>query len=176
MSHSIKFWSFQVPRIQNQWNLTQFGSLKFNSNSILNSEKLLWGSLFLIILSTCTYFIWKILCEGRQPLDGINITKFGKYLKNINPHCSRGGLTGQPAIPLSSATSTSRRRAAVLLSPTCSRSSPTVPPLLGVVPPSPGHFSLCREDSPPPLFFSVQGYRWAAVLPSFSNSTPSPEP
>jgi hypothetical protein len=36
MSNSIKMQSFQVPRIQNQSNLTQFGSLNFNSNFVPN--------------------------------------------------------------------------------------------------------------------------------------------
>jgi hypothetical protein len=41
MQNSIEFRSFKIPRIQNQTNLTQFGSLNFNSNSDLNFEKLL---------------------------------------------------------------------------------------------------------------------------------------
>jgi hypothetical protein len=39
MSNSIKIQGFQVPRIQNQLNLTQFGSLNFNSNFVPNFEK-----------------------------------------------------------------------------------------------------------------------------------------
>jgi hypothetical protein len=60
MSNSIKFQSFLVPRIQNELNLTQFGSLNFNSNSVLNFEKLQWGNLFPISIPTHPYFIWKI--------------------------------------------------------------------------------------------------------------------
>jgi hypothetical protein len=40
MSNSIEIQSFQVPRIQNQANLSQIGSLNFNSNFVTNFEKL----------------------------------------------------------------------------------------------------------------------------------------
>jgi hypothetical protein len=40
MSNSIKIQSFLVPRIQSQSNLTPFGSLNFNLNSVPNFEKL----------------------------------------------------------------------------------------------------------------------------------------
>jgi hypothetical protein len=40
MKNSIEIQIFQVPGIQNQSNLNQFGSLIFNSNSAQNFEKL----------------------------------------------------------------------------------------------------------------------------------------
>jgi hypothetical protein len=40
MSNSSEIQSFQVLRFQNQPNLTQIGSLNFNSNFIPNFEKL----------------------------------------------------------------------------------------------------------------------------------------
>jgi hypothetical protein len=85
MPNSIKFWSPHSPIIQIQSNLAQIVSLIFNSNSIPNFEKLQWGNLFLIKLSTCPYFIWKLSSIRRPSSNRIHSNQFEKHLINSEP-------------------------------------------------------------------------------------------
>jgi hypothetical protein len=100
MSNSNKFWSFQFPRIQIQSNFAQIASPIFNSNNSLNFEKLQWENLFLIRFSTRPYFIWKLMCKGRQPFDQINVNQFEKYLKIKRWIVRLGRPTWKSPLPL----------------------------------------------------------------------------
>jgi hypothetical protein len=80
MSNSNKFRSFEVSRIQIRSNLAKIGSPIFNSNLVPNLEELQSGTLFLIQLSTRSYFIWKILYKGREPFYRIIVDQLHKYL------------------------------------------------------------------------------------------------
>jgi hypothetical protein len=86
MSSFIKFWSFQVHKTQNQSNLTQFGSLNCNSNSILDFEKLQWGNLFLFQYLNAHIYL-KIFKHQKAIFDRF---KFESIWKIKNRHCSRG--------------------------------------------------------------------------------------
>jgi hypothetical protein len=145
----------------------------------MNFEKLLWGSLFLIKLSICKYFIWKFWCMGRHPLDGINIKQFGKYLKNQKPTlCSSRAHQSATRLPCShrtSITSCTTGSAAHHLRTSCTpragsllESHPAPFAIRSHAPISGLFFLSAVKSSPPHLFSFARGHRRAAVLLSFS--------
>jgi hypothetical protein len=102
--------------------------------------------LFLIKLSTRTYFIWKIWCTKRQHLDEINTKQFGKYLKYINRHRS-SGPTHPSASPVLSSHAACRWLPPARPLPHRSRQEPVPPPSSR----SPASARI-RTGTPPPSF------------------------
>jgi hypothetical protein len=128
---------------------------------------------FLIKLPTRAYFIWKLLCMERQPLDGINMKQFEKYLNKLESTLCSGGPTGQPPIPLffsaSAAPMSHQAPRALGLPSSPSLSSSTYkdpdhpdPPASSVS----GHRS---SPPPPPLFSLVRRLRRQVLLLLFQN-------
>jgi hypothetical protein len=96
----IKFRSFRVPRIQIQLNLAQICFLNFNSNSVLNFEKLQWGMLLLIQFPTIPYFILNCSSNIRPSFDRIHSNRFQKHLINSEPTlCVRAGPPAASPVP-----------------------------------------------------------------------------
>jgi hypothetical protein len=87
-----RFWKISANFYRNS---TYRYSPNFNSNSISNLDKFLWGKLFLISSYFYPYFIWNFWSQLCLPFDQISLNYFKLIQINAKPYCSSG--LGQPA-------------------------------------------------------------------------------